>query len=917
MALPTDVDYQEALQNPRVSFLDVELQNGRPEVQSAALPFPKARSGNFAVAFRMNCASRSWAVKCFTRALQPDLQERYTAISTHLASARLPYSVGFTFLPKGIRVRNEVFPILKMEWIDGESLSRNIERNLGNQAALFGLASRWLEMLRALQAANICHGDLQHGNVLVVGGELRLIDYDGMYVPTLAGRRSHERGHENYQHPHRESEFGPGLDNFSAWVVFVSLLAVAYEPTLWRNHRGGDECILFRKTDFANPDRSQLLAALLASREQRVRSLASLFRTLLYLPPQQVPSLDGQFLPTAPTRSVPVGQALPSWVSEHRPSDSPGAVPPAVGQPSNELEVGDAGGLWVLDHALHTPAEALAFVRPPTLERLVAIATVMLTALVALAVARGSPMSLLAIVPSLMVGNVALWLVRFGSEGVRAARKRKAQELAEVQAEFDSVEAKLREFLQEQRLAEVAGGKVESDLHKAMRQVDARVAAELEPPRAACRREMERIRIAREKISKSQLVGLQQIQSTTGANLSRVKRDLADLALKESSEMAAVLSAAQKHHVASALSAASIDHADIPGIKEGLKERLKAAGIYSAADADRILYYKVEGIGDKKSAALLSWRSAVDARARATAPTVLPTHHIRVIRSKYAKQQSDLETTLALLDDQNAKEVAAVQGEVARLQQALASEEVAAREKLHREEHVIQEHHGAERARVASELTRVGVATRKQITEIDARAQETRKAAFGTIWKRERALREYAHYDAVSFRRFAERSVPPALRIVAGLTAGAAFAAGLIAGLQPTGGSRAVAPSVVSPAIPDAAPVEKPAPAEPASAPADVVVDSSPQAALVYEGRTKLGKTPLTIQVMQGAQRTLSIRKKGYKTVSITIGDQPNVTVSLQKARRGDRTARSGGDAPADSPSNPSNVDTGPFTEAE
>ena len=548
---------------------------------------------------------------------------------------------------------------------------------------------------------------------------------------------------------------------------------------------------------------------------------------------------------------------------------------------------------------------------------MIAIATVLITALVAFAVARGASMALLAVVPSLMVGNVGLWLVRYRSDGIRAARMRKGQELAEIQEEFDAVETKLRAFLQEQRLAELAGAKEESDLHKAMQGIDGRVAAELEPPRATCRREMERIRVAREKTSKHQLAGLQRIQSTVGTDLTRVKRELADLALNESSEMAAALAAKQKQHIASALSAASIDRADIPGIKEALKERLKAAGIYSAAEADRILYYKVEGIGDKKSAALLSWRAAVDARARATAPTVLPAHESRAIQVRYAKQQSDLETTLALLNDQNANEVAAVQGEAARSQQVLAAEEVAARVKLQQEERAIQVLHGAERARVAAELTRVGLAVRNQITDIDARAQETRKAAFATIWKRERAQREYANYDAVSFRRFAERSVPPALRIAAGVTTGAAFAAGLIAGLQPASGTRAVAPKVVSPAVPDAAPVVAPTPPEPEPASVDVVVDSSPHAAAVFEGRTKLGTTPFTIQVTRGTQRTLSVRKKGYKTATVTVGEKASVTVTLRKARRGDRSAPSEGEAPADLPGNPANVDMGPFTDGE
>ncbi|TMQ11028.1 MAG: hypothetical protein E6J90_35290, partial [Deltaproteobacteria bacterium] len=86
-------------------------------------------------------------MKCFTRALHPDLQARYTEISKHLAATRLPYAVGFTFQPQGIRVRSEWLPILKMEWIHGDSLVKHIEQNLRNPAALINLATRWIEMV--------------------------------------------------------------------------------------------------------------------------------------------------------------------------------------------------------------------------------------------------------------------------------------------------------------------------------------------------------------------------------------------------------------------------------------------------------------------------------------------------------------------------------------------------------------------------------------------------------------------------------------------------------------------------------------------------------------------------------------------------------------------------------------------------
>ena len=201
MAWPTPQEYNEAIQNPRTAFADAELKPGQPLLTALGLPRPI--TGGFASVYQIICpGQRVYAVRCFLREFG-DQQDRYAAISDHLERLRLPYMVNFTFLPEGIRVGGRWYPILKMEWVDGEMLHAYIERNLRSPAVLLALAEQWVQMVRSLRQAGIGHGDLQHGNVLVVNGQLRLIDYDGMFVPALAGRASHEIGHRNYQHPGR------------------------------------------------------------------------------------------------------------------------------------------------------------------------------------------------------------------------------------------------------------------------------------------------------------------------------------------------------------------------------------------------------------------------------------------------------------------------------------------------------------------------------------------------------------------------------------------------------------------------------------------------------------------------------------------------------------------------------------------
>ncbi|MDQ3855281.1 MAG: hypothetical protein M3281_02650, partial [Chloroflexota bacterium] len=195
MPRPEPAEYNQAIQTPRLCFEDPELQHGQPEHDRLGLP--RAASGNFASVYQMHCGGRDWAVRCFLREVA-DQEQRYGLIDSHLSRARLPYTVGFSFLPRGIRVQGKWHPVVKMEWVRGDPLSVYIQNHLGNPLALQALAGRWLDMMGALHRAGIAHGDLQPGNVLVVNGSLRLIDYDGMYVPSLAGLRSHELGHRDY-----------------------------------------------------------------------------------------------------------------------------------------------------------------------------------------------------------------------------------------------------------------------------------------------------------------------------------------------------------------------------------------------------------------------------------------------------------------------------------------------------------------------------------------------------------------------------------------------------------------------------------------------------------------------------------------------------------------------------------------------
>ncbi len=286
---PTPQDYLEAVQNPLQNFKDESIQNCLPAL--SALGIPRVQSGMFACVYEFSGENQQWAVRCFTTRLK-DQQERYKAISSFILADDLPYTVDFHYLEDGIKCGDTWFPILKMTWVEGQTLDTYLRENLRNRELLERLRLEFQIMMERMRTNNVAHGDLQHGNILISDGEIYLVDYDGFFVPELAGRHNNELGHPNYQHPQRtEKYFGPYLDNFSAQLIDISLICLIEDPSLFNNFNGGDECLLFRKADFSKAKESRLLSYLQNHESAKIKAALARLLDYLQMAPDEVPFL--------------------------------------------------------------------------------------------------------------------------------------------------------------------------------------------------------------------------------------------------------------------------------------------------------------------------------------------------------------------------------------------------------------------------------------------------------------------------------------------------------------------------------------------------------------------------------------------------------------------------------------------------
>jgi eukaryotic-like serine/threonine-protein kinase len=272
-AFPAAGDYYKAVQAPSRCFSVPKLQAAEFVWDSLG---PTLARGSSAVVFQASVEGRVQALRCYIRE-DASSRDRYSALDAYLAGRNLsPYVSGTTWLDGAITVNRSSWPVLTMDWIDGRTLNEYVDFLVtgSNAAALTTLAGRWRELVALLQRSEFAHGDLQHGNVMVdQDGQLRLVDFDGVWIPQLAGQSPPtEFGHPNYQHPLHHN-WDRWLDTFSALVIYTSLVALSKDPGLWLALYNSKN-LLFAKTDFFPPFKTEAWKQLAALGDPQVDELA-------------------------------------------------------------------------------------------------------------------------------------------------------------------------------------------------------------------------------------------------------------------------------------------------------------------------------------------------------------------------------------------------------------------------------------------------------------------------------------------------------------------------------------------------------------------------------------------------------------------------------------------------------------------
>ena len=280
MQYPLISEYLAAIRDAKEN-LD-KLSNLVPVLDKYGEPYRS--SGAFAVVFKMKDeqTGKYYALKCFTEE-QEGRAEAYRQIAEELEYVDSSYITSVKYLEKELFVdsncENEEFPVLLMDWIEGETMETYIAANYTDTHAMSMLCYRFCKMAAWLRSQSFAHGDIKPDNIMVrPDGTLTLVDYDGMFVPAMKGQKSPTVGTKDFSHPLRTiNDFDETIDDFALASIALSLKAISLNPSLLQTY-GASDRLLFSAADYLDLSKSNTFTALQGLlADEEARTLMSIF----------------------------------------------------------------------------------------------------------------------------------------------------------------------------------------------------------------------------------------------------------------------------------------------------------------------------------------------------------------------------------------------------------------------------------------------------------------------------------------------------------------------------------------------------------------------------------------------------------------------------------------------------------------
>lgn len=225
---------------------------------------PFYRKSRKAIIFKAEHNAKAYAIRFFLND-DPEFFKRYQQIEDYLKPLSFSWKVPFTFSGEGYN------PMVKMDWLDSLSFTEFLDLIINDPSQIDKLQSKLISLHGELEGNGIAHGNLNMKHIRFVKHaldyDLKLIDYDTLFIRPFKDEDSFTTGMPGFQHPMRlASDFSETIDRFSFWIFLTALEAFKTNPSLWQNAKQNgfnkEEQILFTYRDLASPKQSEIFKSL-------------------------------------------------------------------------------------------------------------------------------------------------------------------------------------------------------------------------------------------------------------------------------------------------------------------------------------------------------------------------------------------------------------------------------------------------------------------------------------------------------------------------------------------------------------------------------------------------------------------------------------------------------------------------------
>ena len=262
MILPSIEEIKNTISIPRNILID-KLDGYAP---LPGLLGPEQYPGGFSIVFPFTNGTDKKALRIWHKEI-PEIKKRTAQISSYLSqNAQLEYFINYEYFSNAIRFDSGIkLDAVLMDWGAGLTLKDYIDNLIHSGAdvstksnKIIELAKSFYKLFTDLHKANISHGDMQHGNILVTDSScIKLIDYDSLFVPTMGNRVSQvTSGLSGYQHPLRPTSAYSTEKNdyFSELIIITSLIYISEDLKVWDEFSVMDDeySFLFNTIDYSD-----------------------------------------------------------------------------------------------------------------------------------------------------------------------------------------------------------------------------------------------------------------------------------------------------------------------------------------------------------------------------------------------------------------------------------------------------------------------------------------------------------------------------------------------------------------------------------------------------------------------------------------------------------------------------------------